>query len=163
MVCSLFGRHLVNWCYIWYKLFVSTGLNIRMPYGLARICCFYTYLSCFYHAQKASIRFAFFDLEYDLGCNNDFVGIYDGRTGQLVSKMCGTGCKGTKIVTPSNKVKILFRSNDDIAGRGFVLKFRRAKRCRSNRFLTLAHLLIVQWNIWHNKSSFMKHKYIDCN
>ena len=87
-------------------------------------------IALYYHIQKAFIRFTFFDLEYDLGCNNDFLGIYDGRTTQLVAKLCGTGCKGTEIVTPSNKVKIFFQSNGNITGRGFVMKFRRTKLCR---------------------------------
>ena len=98
--------------------------------------------SLFYPTQKAIIRFTFFDLEYDLGCNNDFVGVYDGLTAQLVVKMCGTDCKGTKMVTPSNKVKIFFQSNGNIAGRGFSLKFRRTKPCRWNKVLILAQHLI---------------------
>ncbi|XP_029559757.1 CUB domain-containing protein 2 [Salmo trutta] len=67
-----------------------------------------------------SLVFLDFQLENNEGCNFDFVALFDGPTitHRHLGNYCG-GEKPPKIVTTSNQLLVVFKSDFNIGGRGF--------------------------------------------
>lgn len=67
-----------------------------------------------------SLVFLDFQLENNEGCNFDFVALFDGPTvtHRHLGKYCGAD-KPPKTVTSSNQLLVVFKSDFNIAGRGF--------------------------------------------
>ncbi|KAF3698740.1 CUB domain-containing protein 2 Precursor [Channa argus] len=75
------------------------------------------------HVSNTSVvTFVFLDfqLENNEGCNFDFVALFDGPTvtHRHLGKYCGTD-KPSYIVTTSNQLLVVFKSDFNIGGRGF--------------------------------------------
>ena len=75
------------------------------------------------HVSNTSVvTFVFLDfqLENNEGCNFDFVALFDGPTvtHRLLGKFCGAD-KPPNIVTTSNQLLVVFKSDFNIGGRGF--------------------------------------------
>lgn len=67
-----------------------------------------------------TLVFLDFQLENNEGCNFDFVALFDGRTvtHRHLGKYCGAD-KPPYIVTTSNQLLVVFKSDFNIGGRGF--------------------------------------------
>ncbi|KAM9844994.1 CUB domain-containing protein 2 [Aulostomus maculatus] len=74
------------------------------------------------HASNTSVVtlvFLDFQLENNEGCNFDFVALFDGpMVTNHLGKYCGTD-KPANIVTSSNQLLVVFKSDFNIGGRGF--------------------------------------------
>lgn len=67
-----------------------------------------------------TLVFLDFQLENNEGCNFDFVALFDGPTvtHRHLGKYCGTD-KPPNIITTSNQLLVVFKSDFNIGGRGF--------------------------------------------
>ena len=72
--------------------------------------------------QRLRLKFSTLSLEYDPGCNYDYVAIYDKPSGKFLAKFCGSTCEG-EVTVPSNMAKVVFHSNSQGVGQGFKLKY----------------------------------------
>uniref|UniRef100_A0A8C5NH10 CUB domain containing protein 2 n=1 Tax=Gouania willdenowi TaxID=441366 RepID=A0A8C5NH10_GOUWI len=78
-----------------------------------------------------------FQLENNEGCNFDFVAVFDGPTvsHRHLGKYCGVD-KPPNIVTTSNQLLVVFKSDFNIGGRGFTASYL-GGNCSSMVCLTL--------------------------
>ena len=79
--------------------------------------------------QKLRIKFTSMKLEYDYGCNDDYVAVYDYHSEKLIAKFCGGSCVG-RVTLPSNRAKVVFHTNSSGLARGFKLRYWRVPRCK---------------------------------
>uniref|UniRef100_A0A8C3B2E2 CUB domain containing protein 2 n=1 Tax=Cyclopterus lumpus TaxID=8103 RepID=A0A8C3B2E2_CYCLU len=72
------------------------------------------------NTSVVTLVFLDFQLENNEGCNFDFVALFDGPTvtHRLLGKYCGAD-KPSNIVTTSNQLLVIFKSDFNIGGRGF--------------------------------------------
>ncbi|XP_024128923.1 CUB domain-containing protein 2 isoform X1 [Oryzias melastigma] len=72
------------------------------------------------NASVVTFVFLDFQLENNEGCNFDFVSLFDGSTlsHQHLGKFCG-GEKPPNVITTSNQLLVVFKSDFNIGGRGF--------------------------------------------
>lgn len=72
------------------------------------------------NTSVVTLVFLDFQLENNEGCNFDFVALFDGPTitHRHLGKYCGTD-KPLNIVTTSNHLLVVFKSDFNIGGRGF--------------------------------------------
>uniref|UniRef100_A0AAX7V2W5 CUB domain-containing protein n=1 Tax=Astatotilapia calliptera TaxID=8154 RepID=A0AAX7V2W5_ASTCA len=72
------------------------------------------------NTSVVTLVFLDFQLENNEGCNFDFVALFDGPTvtHRHLGKYCGTD-KPPNIITTSNQLLVVFKSDFNIGGRGF--------------------------------------------
>lgn len=68
--------------------------------------------------------FFVFNMETSPNCTNDYLAVYDDTHvhAKLLTKFCGTTVPQPFLI-PTNKAKLVFSSNANVTGRGFIMGY----------------------------------------
>lgn len=84
--------------------------------------------------------FEAFDVEDEIGCPYDNLTVYDGTNASAhqLGNYCGTRVP-KDIITSSNIVFIVFKSDDSVIGKGFKINFKAVNR---EQYFTREHAIL---------------------
>ena len=78
--------------------------------------------------QKILIYISYINLENE-PCQFDYVTLYDGLTldSPIIAKLCGSRLKESYYATTGNNIRLVFKTDDSINGKGFQIKYKRIR------------------------------------
>lgn len=95
--------------------------NWPRPYPISTECAWVITTS---QSEYITLHFLLFDMETSVNCVNDYLAIYDDTHvhAKLLAKFCGTTVPMPFLI-PTNKARIVFSSNANVTGRGFIIGY----------------------------------------
>ena len=83
-----------------------------------------------FNKQQIYLKFLYINIEDDPKCNNDYISFQDGEISEKKFYFCGKTIP-VEFKSSSNKVLIVFKSNQKIARTGFKIQYKIAKGKRT--------------------------------